>query len=393
MFRTCTRIPQHYRKFVQTRSVWDGRVIPVSILSGHLGAGKTTLLNNLIRNCEADGQKVAVVQNEFGEISIDDELISSKFEGKDEEIIVTNSGCLCCTVRGDLIDIFNKQLLPKMKEIDHVFIETTGLALPGPVVQAFFMHGAMSKWTKIDGVITLVGCPNFDFFTTDDDVKNETSAQIGFADRLILTKTDLCERSEIDRVKSRLVNMSAAPIIEAVRGNISLSQVVGIDAFDLDRVEGQLEESDNHAKHHHGHSHHDHGHNHSHGHSHHDHGHNHHDHHGHNHSDAITSAGIEIEGDMDANKINQLMGMLLQTKGEDIFRSKAIISIAGEEEKLVFQSVHMTHEGGFTEPWKPEEKRKSKFVFIGRKIDKPLLTKLLLKCVKEPAVAQSTSGP
>ena len=117
-----------------------------------------------------------------------------------------------------------------------VFIETTGLALPGPVVQAFFMHGAMSKWTKIDGVITLVGCPNFDFFTTDDVVKNETSAQIGFADRLILTKTDLCERSEIDRVKSRLVNMSAAPIIEAVRGNISLSQVVGIDAFDLDRV-------------------------------------------------------------------------------------------------------------------------------------------------------------
>eukprot|EP00494_Astrolonche_serrata_P032876 UN33145 len=181
--------------------------LPVTILSGHLGSGKTTLLNNLLNACDKENKKIAVVQNEFGEISLDDQLIAERIEGKNEDIVVTNSGCLCCTVRGDLLEIFNTTLIPKFDNIDHVFIETTGLAFPGPIIQSFFQNPKMSQWTEIDGVLTLIDCENFNFFTTDEKVKKETLSQLAFADRIVLSKTDLCTPEQISNVESSLKNI------------------------------------------------------------------------------------------------------------------------------------------------------------------------------------------
>jgi G3E family GTPase len=314
--------------------------IPVTVLTGYLGAGKTTLLNRVLT--EEHGKRYAVIVNEFGEIGIDNELIVNA----DEEVFEMNNGCICCTVRGDLIRIIGN-LLKRKDRFDGILIETTGLADPAPVAQTFFVDDEVRQRAKLDSIVTVVDAKNL-MARLDDS--HEAAEQVAFADIILLNKTDLVSDEELDRVDARIRAINPTAIIHRTeRCSVPVGAVLARGAFDLDRIleiePNFLGEDD------------------------------------HQHDDAISSVALREERPIDVNKFNAWIGLLLRTHGQDILRSKGILNIKGSPSRFVFQAVHMLIEGDDGKRWEPSENRNSKLVFIGRGLDETWLRAGLSSCI------------
>ena len=346
---------------------------PVTVLTGYLGAGKTTLLNRILS--EDHGKRYAVIVNEFGEIGIDNDLIV----GSDEEVFEMNNGCVCCTVRGDLIRVVQglmKRQGAAGKGFDAIVIETTGLADPAPVAQTFFMDEDVRAKAKLDSVTTVVDAKHV-LARLDDS--REAREQIAFADQIVLNKTDLVTPDELLEVEARLRRLNPlAPIHRAQRSNVPLEAVLGRGGFDLDRILELAPEFLNPGHGEAGHVHDEHC-DHDHGHGH-DHGHEGHDHHHAHVIDDIKGVSLRLDRPVDGEKVTRWLNDLLQAQGPDILRAKGILDVKGEDRRLVFQAVHMLLEGDFQGPWKPGAERSSRMVFIGRNLDEDELKRGFEAC-------------
>jgi G3E family GTPase len=345
--------------------------IPVTVITGYLGAGKTTLLNRILT--EQHGRRYAVIVNEFGEIGIDNDLVV----GTDEEVFEMNNGCICCTVRGDLIRII-EGLMRRRGKFDAIIVETTGLADPAPVAQTFFVDADVKDAATLDAVVTVA-----DAKWLSDRLKDapEAKTQIAFADVVILNKTDLVAPEELEEVEARIRGINPyATLHRAVKADVPLKAVLERNAFDLDRIlkiEPNFLAVEEHDHDHHDHARHD---EHDHecgpdcGHDHHDrdHGH-HHDHDGHGHLKAIhdsemQSISLRHAGEIDPERFVPWLNELVQKEGPDILRCKGIIAFRNEPRRFVFQGVHMILDGDLQREWQDDEKRESRLVFIGRKL-------------------------
>ncbi|XVE89032.1 hypothetical protein DITRI_Ditri19aG0117400 [Diplodiscus trichospermus] len=369
---------------VSTKIPPDNR-IPATIITGFLGSGKTTLLNHILT---ADhGKRIAVIENEYGEIDIDGSLVAAKAAGA-EDIVMLNNGCLCCTVRGDLVRMIAELVNKKKGKFDHIVIETTGLANPAPIIQTFYAEDQIFNDVKLDGVVTLVDAKHAGFHL--DEVKpkgvvNEAVEQIAYADRIIVNKTDLVGEPEIASLVKRIRNINRMAHLKRTEfGKVDLEYVLGIGGFDLERIESSVSEEgakEDHA--HHSHEH-DHDHEHHHHHDEHDHKHDHHhDHHSHDHTHdpGVSSVSIVCEGSLDLEKANIWLGSLLLERSEDIYRMKGLLSVQGMDERFVFQGVHDIFQGSPDRLWGADEPRVNKIVFIGKNLNAQELEKGFKACL------------
>ncbi len=336
--------------------------IPVTVLTGYLGAGKTTLLNRILS--EDHGHKFAVIVNEFGEIGIDNDLVV----GADEEVFEMNNGCICCTVRGDLIRII-EGLMKRKGKFDAIIVETTGLADPAPVAQTFFVDQDVQDQARLDAVVTVADAKWLaDRLRDAPEAKN----QIAFADVILLNKIDLVTPEELREVEARIRAINPYAVLHKTnRCEVPLDAVLGRNAFDLDRIleiEPAFLEVDDHD-----HAHHDHGH---------DHGHS----HGlkHYHDEEMQSVAFRIDGDVDPHRFMPWINLITQKEGPNILRSKGILAFKNEPKRFVFQGVHMILDGDLQRDWKDGEKRQCKIVFIGRNLNEEALRSGFMACAVEP---------
>jgi G3E family GTPase len=346
--------------------------IPVTVLTGYLGAGKTTLLNRILS--EPHGKKYAVIVNEFGEIGIDNDIIV----GADEEVFEMNNGCICCTVRGDLVRILDG-LMRRKGKFDAIIVETTGLADPAPVAQTFFVDENVGRKTRLDAVVTVA-----DAKWLNDRLKDapEAKNQIAFADVILINKTDLVTPEELKEVEARIRGINPyAKVHRTERANIALDQVLGRNAFDLDRIldiEPDFLGGDDHD---HDHHHHDHEHGHDH---HHDHDRGHAHSHGglkHYHDEDMQSISLRSDKPLNPDKFFPWVQDLVQKEGPNILRCKGILSFKDDNERFVFQGVHMILDGDHQRPWKDGETRNSRIVFIGRNLPGKMIAEGFESCV------------
>lgn len=316
----------------------ENKAVPVTVLTGYLGAGKTTLLNRILTY--EHGKKVAVIVNEFGEVGIDNQLVIDA----DEEIFEMNNGCICCTVRGDLIRIIGN-LMRRRDKFDHLVIETTGLADPAPVIQTFFVDEEIQTQMNLDAVVTVVDAKHI-WHHWDSD---EAQEQIAFANVILLNKTDLVEFHQIAELEQKIRAMNGmVKIYHTQNAEISMDSVLGVRAFDLDHaleIDPEFLGED-----------------------------------AHEHDESVFSFAIVESGEVNLDKLNNWLTELLQTQGPNIFRMKGILNIAGKDERFVFQGVHMIFDGKPDRPWKAEETRKNELVFIGRNLDAEKFRQDFLAC-------------
>ncbi len=336
--------------------------IPVTVLTGYLGAGKTTLLNRILS--EPHGKKYAVIVNEFGEIGIDNELVVNA----DEEVFEMNNGCICCTVRGDLVRIIDG-LMRRKGKFDAIIVETTGLADPAPVAQTFFMDEQVGAKTKLDAVVTVA-----DAKWLKERLKDapEAKNQIAFADVILLNKTDLVEPAELAEIEARIRGINPyARLHRTERAKVDIAEVLGRNAFDLDRIldiEPAFLAADEHDhNHHHGH----------------DHGHDHHHHGGlkHYHDEDMQSVALKTDKPLNPDKFFPWIQDLVAKDGPNILRCKGILSFKDDPERFVFQGVHMILDGDHQRTWKEGEPRESRAVFIGRNLQEEKIRKGFESCV------------
>jgi G3E family GTPase len=320
-------------------------LIPVTILTGFLGAGKTTLLNRILT--EQHGEKIAVIENEFGETGIDNEIL---VKDKQEQIVEMNNGCICCSVRGDLVrilgDLGKKRRQGKL-EFDRVIIETTGLANPGPVAQTFFMDEDIHNQYLLDAVVTVVDAKHAGKTLDDHD---EARRQVGFADRILISKTDLVPDAKLDELTKRLRQMNPRAHQSKVHmGETDIKEILDIRGFNLNavlEVDPEFLTSDYHE-----------------------------------HSDEVTSFVWKDPRPMHMEKIETFLSLMVQNYGEDLLRYKGVLNVQGEPRRMIFQGVHMLMGGTPGKPWEAGETRESVMVFIGRKIPRRLFEEGLAYCI------------
>jgi G3E family GTPase len=360
-------------------------MIPVTILTGFLGSGKTTLLKRILN--ENHGMKIAVIENEFGEENIDNEIL---VQDSTEQIIQMSNGCICCTIRGDLARVLGDLAQQKRDgklDFDRVVIETTGLANPGPVAQTFFMDNEIADLFLLDAIITLVDAKHGNHQLDEHEV---VQRQVGFADRLFITKSDLVDASELADLRHRLMHMNPKAQIRQVDfGVTDIKEVFDLRGFNLN---SKLEiDPDFLAEDEHDHAHHDHGHAHDHDHANcdHDHGqcghegheHGHHHHHHAHHDDKIKSFVYRSDRPFDPNRLEDFLGGILQIYGERLLRYKGVLYMKGVDRKVVFQGVHQMMGSDLAMKWLPKEKKTSKMVFIGIELPQDLITDGLDACL------------
>jgi G3E family GTPase len=319
-------------------------LIPVTVLTGYLGAGKTTLLNRILS--ENHGRKYAVIVNEFGEIGIDNELIVDA----DEEVFEMNNGCICCTVRGDLIRII-EGLMKRKGAFDAIIIETTGLADPAPVAQTFFVDDDVRARASLDAIVTVVDARHILARLEDS---HEAEEQIAFADVILLNKTDLVDAQELERVRQRIRAINGpARLHETQNCAVPLEEVLERGTFDLDRIleiePNFLSEDD------------------------------------HEHDDAITSVSLSSESPIRPELFMPWLRNLTAGQGQDILRLKGVLAFPDEEQRYVVQGVHMLLDGDHQRDWKPDEVRASRMVFIGRNLDPAALRQGFEACAVSAA--------
>ena len=319
--------------------------IPVTILTGFLGSGKTTLLNRILK--EHHGHRIAVIENEFGEAGIDNELL---VQDREEQIVEMNNGCICCTVRGDLVRILGELHAKRQAgqlQFDRVIIETTGLADPAPVAQTFFVDDDISQQYLLDAIVTMVDAKHA---PQQLDEHHEAQEQVGFADRILITKTDVVQPDEVAQLRQRLVRMNPrAKIGEARHGVAAIEDLLDIRGFNLHAIleiePDFLTDVD------------------------------------HEHDDDVSSFVFREDKPLDLDRVEDFLGGIVQVYGTRLMRYKGVLNIKGMKQRVVLQGVHMLMGSEEGSPWKPGEKRESKMVFIGRDMPRDVLLDGLAHCV------------